>query len=111
MYRSYLARHFKKQLKPFVKKYPALASDIVSTLEHFDPRQHSALGEDTYKIRLRSTDLPKGKSKSFRLIILLLHREHLLVPIALFLKSERSTITKTEIRWHIERLREELESQ
>ena len=108
MYRSCLAPHFKKQIKSYIKKYPTLIGDIIFALENFDPRQQTALGEDVYKMRLRATDLPKGKSKSFRLIILLLHLERLLVPIALFLKSDRASISKSEIRWHADRIREEM---
>ena len=42
--------HFKKELKPYAKKFPAIINDIESTLETFNPDQNAALGGDAYKI-------------------------------------------------------------
>lgn len=60
------------------------------------------------KMRLRSSDLPKGKNKSFRVIILLLEIENALVPLTIYAKSERSTISKQEILNHIKSVRQEM---
>lgn len=108
MYRHYIPHHFKKQLKPYLKKFRGLIDDIIRTLESFDQRQHAPLGASTYKVRLRSRDLLKGSNKSFRLIILLLESDNLLVPLALYFKSDQATISKEEILTHIQAVKQEI---
>lgn len=108
MYQFYISSHFKKQIKSYLKKFRSLLDDIVVTLESFNPENHAPLGHDTYKIRLRSSDLPKGKNKSFRLIVLLMVEDNLLVPLAIYLKNDQDTITKQEILEHIETIKREI---
>lgn len=56
-----------------------------------------ALGHNNYKIRLRCSDLKRGKSKSFRLILHILEEDRLMVPISLYFKSNRENLSKKEI--------------
>ena len=101
MMNHFLAEHFKKQLKPFLKKYRHLGDDLVSALKIFDKRQASPLGGNVYKLRLKTSDLPKGKSSSFRLIIFLLEHDDLIIPLAIYFKSERKSISLKEINEHL----------
>lgn len=109
MYKVLITLHFKKQLKPLVKKYRNLIKDVEETLSSFDTTSHSALGNYTYKVRLKSRDLPRGKSKSFRLIIFLVEYQNLLAPIAIYFKGKREDVGKEEIAYHLRMVISELE--
>lgn len=109
MYRYYIAEHFKKQLKPHLKKHRSLVSDVIRVLREFDPRREVALGEGTYKLRLSAKDLGKGKSKSYRLIVLLIEIDKLLVPVCIYFKGDKDNISKKEIRYHLGVIKEEIE--
>lgn len=109
MLRVILTIHFRKQLKPFLKKYRNLAKDIERELCRFDKRQAVALGSYTYKMRLKSRDLPRGKSKSFRLIIFLIEHKSIIAPIAIYFKGEREDIGEDLIKYHLSITIKELE--
>ena len=109
MHQYFISLHFKKQLKLYLKKHRGLLNDVISALKHFDKKTSIALGENTYKIRFRATNLPKGKNKSFRLI-LLIEDENFITPIAIYFKGDKETITRREIRYHVEMIRMEVEN-
>lgn len=108
MYQTIVLGHFKRQLKPYLKKHRDLKDAVIKTLEHFDPRQHDRLGGSVYKIRLKIASLPKGKSKSFRLVILIMESEGFLVPLAIYFKSDRDSMSKKEINDHLQQILLEL---
>ena len=97
MYKFKILECFKKQIKPHVKKFPKLKQDLLICLENFSQEYAISLGGNNYKIRLKSSDLQKGKNKSFRLIIHLIYDEDLIIPIAIYLKSQKINISKFEI--------------
>ena len=111
MYRAIIRPHFRRQLKRYLKKYRHLKDDIIITLENFDKRQHDPLGRSVYKVRLKSRDVPRGKSKTFRLIVLVIEVERFLVPITIYFKGERQDITKRELNNHLEIILFELKTQ
>jgi mRNA-degrading endonuclease RelE of RelBE toxin-antitoxin system len=94
--------HFLRQLKPLKKKYRHLKEAVIIALESFDAKKNVSLGHNVYKIRFRSADLPRGKSKSFRLIIFVVEREKCAVPIAIYFKGDKTDITPKEINDHLE---------
>lgn len=106
-----IVAHFAKQLKPYLKKFRSLKQSLLQELIKFTPDQHDNLGRNIYKMRLRSTDLPKGKSESFRVLIYLTSVADYLVPLAIYLKSEQSTLSKKEINDHLETVLIEIETQ
>lgn len=108
MYQAIVLGHFKRQLKPYVKKHHDLKDAVIETLEQFDPRQHNHLGGGVYKIRLKIKSLPKGKSKSFRMVILAMEAEGFLVPITIYFKGERDSLSKKEINDHLQQMLLEL---
>lgn len=89
---------FSSQLKPLLKKFPHIRSDLASALKEFKKESAVSLGYGTYKLRIRSSDLRKGKSGSFRCIVYIMELEHLLVPISIFFKSEQDNMTRDEIQ-------------
>jgi mRNA-degrading endonuclease RelE of RelBE toxin-antitoxin system len=102
MYQPIILPHFQKQLKRHTKKYRHLTEAVISILEDFDKRQHVYVGHNIYKVRVQTKDLPKGKSKSFRLIIFIVETEKYLVPICVYFKGTQEDITKKEINDHVE---------
>ncbi|MBI4262206.1 hypothetical protein HY624_01630 [Candidatus Uhrbacteria bacterium] len=84
-----------------MKKYRTLNDDLIETLQNFNTETAQYLGSKLYKVRLRSSDIPKGKNKSFRLILFLFEIKRTLVPITIYFKGDRSDISEKEIEYHL----------
>jgi hypothetical protein len=108
MYQPIILPHFYRQLKDYAKKYRHLRIAVIEVLENFDQRRHVYLGHGIYKVRLKTKDVAKGKSKSFRLIILILEVEKFIVPLVIYFKSDRQDMNKKEINNHLETILLEL---
>jgi len=102
MYQPIILPHFKKQLKRYAKKYRHLKEAVISILEDFDKRQHAHIGHNVYKVRVQTKDIPRGKSKSFRMLVLVVETDKYLVPIYLYFKGDQEDITKKEFNDHLE---------
>ena len=102
MYQSIILPHFKRQFKRHTKKYRHLKEAVIDILEHFEERRHTHVGHNIYKVRLRARDIQKGKSKSFRLLLLVVEVEGYIVPITLYFKGDRQDMSKKEINDHLE---------
>ncbi|MDI6882964.1 MAG: hypothetical protein QMC93_00605 [Patescibacteria group bacterium] len=111
VYQVIILPYFKRQLKYYVKKHRHLKDDVISVLERFNKKQHIHLEGNIYKIRLPSRDIPRGKSKSFRLIILVIERGKFIVPITVYFKGNKEDITKKELNKHLETILFELKSE
>lgn len=111
MHTSIIVPHFVRQVKTYCKKYRSLKEDVIDFLERFDVRQHKSLGRGLYKARLRVRSISRGKSASFRVIILLIEREDVLVPTALYFKGDQEDISQKEINNHLEAVLFELRMQ
>ncbi len=101
MSQVYLSDHFLRQLKSFLKKFRNLEDDLALALENFRPETANQLGQKLYKIRLKSSDLPKGKNKSFRIIIFVIENKALITPIAIYFKSEQHDIPEKDVEYHL----------
>ena len=102
-YEIFFAEHFKKQLESHRKKYRSIARDVIKVLEEFDKKQAQFLGAQTYKIRVRSSDMARGKSHAFRMVILVLEIENTLAPIIIYFKGDKANVGKEEILYHKDR--------
>lgn len=109
MFKIIILPYFRKQVKAYAKKQRSLQEDLIATLESFDQRQAASLGNCLYKLRLASRG--KGKSGSYRVIVLVLTNEGFLVPVALYKKSEREMLSKKETNHHLEEILFELRLQ
>lgn len=101
MSQVYLSNHFLRQLKPFLKKFRNLEDDLALALKNFRPETADRLGQKLYKVRLKSNDLPKGKSKSFRIIVFIIENKALITPIAIYFKSEQRDIPAKDVEYHL----------
>ena len=107
----YLSKHFIGQLKPLTKKHRHLKDDLISVLRNFDKGTSIALGNNLYKIRIKSSDIRKGKNKSFRLIIFVWQKKNTLVPIVLYFKGDKENISKKELICHVSIILNEIKNQ
>ena len=101
--------HFSKQLKALGKKYRSISRDVSRVLNTFDKESAQYLGARMYKMRVQSADMNKGKSGGFRLIVLCMEVANMLIPIALYQKSNQENITESELGYHLASVRAELD--
>ena len=99
-----LTPEYQKNLKYLAKKYRRIRSDIQSVIVEL--QQGNLLGDrlsgfaaDVYisKVRIKNSDIQKGKSAGYRLIYLVESAASILL-LTIYSKSERSDITEEEIR-------------
>ncbi|MBU4331570.1 hypothetical protein KKD19_02950 [Patescibacteria group bacterium] len=109
MYEIIVLPHFHGQLKRYAKKYRHIKNDVIEKLRGFDKRQHVYLGNRIYKLRLKSKDIPRGKNKSLRLVILVVEMTSAIVPVILYFKGDREDISKKELKEHLQIILFELE--
>ncbi|MBO7606938.1 MAG: addiction module toxin RelE [Paludibacteraceae bacterium] len=93
---------FDKQAKALAKKYPSFKKDLSELVDVLSENPHAGvlLFENVYKIRMNITCKKRGKSGGARVIYVNLFERVLndeLVLIAIYDKSERSTMTDKEI--------------
>jgi len=108
MYKFIIVKHFKKQLKPYAKKFQGLLLDVKKELIRFDEQHSVSLGNNIFKLRLSITKLKKGKNKSFRLIIYVIKKYKLLSPIAIYQKNKQDNIKLGKILHHLNAVKEEI---
>jgi hypothetical protein len=104
-----LTSYFLKQSKSLFKKYRHLKAELIEALNNFIPDSSICLGHQLYKVRLQSYDLPKGKSKSFRLIVFLFQHNQVITPIYLYFKGNKININRQEIEDYLKMVIAELE--
>ena len=60
------------------------------------------------KLRIRSTDLKRGKSGGLRLLYVVLPDRELVCPLFIYAKSDRADVTRRELRALLADLKQEL---
>ena len=53
---------------------------------------------------ITTSSLKKGKSNSFRLVVLVVQKDDFLVPITIFAKSTKENITPKELEEHLKKI-------
>jgi hypothetical protein len=104
----YFSDYFKGQLKTLMKKYPQIKEDLLDELDELKLENEITIGNNIYKIRIKSSDMKKGKSGGFRSYLYCYRKKDLLVPLCMYPKSERETLSDNELQWHLDRTMEEL---
>lgn len=104
----FFTEHFKRQLKKLKKKFPHVKKDLLDVFESFRIENEISIGRSIYKIRVGSHDMKKGKSGSFRCYIYLYQKKELLVPLCIYIKSEKETLTENELTYHFGKTIEEV---
>lgn len=99
----FFSNYFKTQLKRLKKKYPGIAEDLLHELDVFSVETCVSIGRSIYKLRIKSSDMQRGKSGGFRSYVYLYLRKGLLVPLCIYPKSETESITTSELQVHFEK--------
>jgi mRNA-degrading endonuclease RelE of RelBE toxin-antitoxin system len=99
---------FDRQLKRLSKKFPSLKGDFQELVNSLldNPMQGDSIGKNSYKIRLSITSKGKGKSGGGRVITHILIQSQTIYLLAIYDKSEQSTISNDELRALIKLIRE-----
>ena len=69
-YKIIPTEYFKRQVRDLLKDYPHIREDLreLQKMLQENPKSGMPLGKKAYKIRLKSSDIPKGKRSGYRVI-------------------------------------------
>ncbi|MEA2033047.1 MAG: type II toxin-antitoxin system RelE/ParE family toxin [Euryarchaeota archaeon] len=100
-YEVIAVEYFRRRLKKLSKKYRGIGEDYKSLLETLEknPSEGDAIpgfGNKIYKIRMRSSDMKRGKRGGFRVIYYLSDRAVYLLTI--YAKAKKEEISVKEIK-------------
>jgi mRNA-degrading endonuclease RelE of RelBE toxin-antitoxin system len=92
---------FKRDLRDLSKKYRHIRSDVQSILERLQTGELMGdripkTGYEVFKVRIKNSDIQKGKSAGYRLIYYL-ESSHSIVLMSIYFKSENPDISLEEI--------------
>ena len=113
-YSVYLPDSFKRNLKSLTKRFPNVRADVIAAIE--EVLRLPTLGVvvpgsgGVRKLRIRSTDLKRGKSGGLRLLYIVLPDRELVGPLFVYAKSDRTDVTRRELRALLADLKQELAS-
>jgi mRNA-degrading endonuclease RelE of RelBE toxin-antitoxin system len=90
---------FERELKKLSKKYPSLKMDIMALANELksNPRLGISIGSEYYKIRMAIASKGKGKSGGARVITYVQVVHELIFLLAIYDKSEITTISNADI--------------
>jgi len=97
---------FIKNVKTLKKKYKNIKNDVLELVNQLEenPTMGTELGNNTFKIRVKNSDINKGKSAGYRVITYLISKEYELYLVAIYSKSEKENILDFELKKMIENL-------
>lgn len=100
---------FKKEAKRLSRKYPSLKEDLteLNDLLIKDPRSGTALGKDTYKVRLAIKSKAKGKSGGARVITYVITKDKEVYLLTIYDKVEMESIDDKTLKGIIDDLKRE----
>jgi mRNA-degrading endonuclease RelE of RelBE toxin-antitoxin system len=100
---------FKKEAKRLIKKFPSLKIELFELNKELliNPKTGTALGNDTYKIRLAIKSKGKGKSGGARVITYLITENKEIYLLTIYDKSELDNIDDKTIKKIIEDIKTE----
>ena len=90
---------FVKRLKPLLKKYPSLISDLKALSQQLAeaPRQGDRLGQNCYKVRLAIRSKNTGKSGGARIITLVQVVDEQVLLLTIYDKADRADLQPGEL--------------
>jgi mRNA-degrading endonuclease RelE of RelBE toxin-antitoxin system len=93
---------FTRNLRTLAKKYRSIRNDIQPVIEQLEQgelpgNQISGIGYEVFKLRVRNSDIQKGKSGGYRLIYYVKTATGIIL-LTIYTKSEQADIAADEIR-------------
>lgn len=111
---------FRVLLKRLLKKYRKIQDDLTAVFEEIERDYETAAGATAvpgwagtvWKHRCGSTDMRAGRSGGFRIISFVVTNcdPHVLYPMLIYAKSEKTDVTVVEVADAVHTLRRELET-
>lgn len=92
------SKFFKREFNDLFKKFRNIAKDVDIIIQKLkeNPKVGKSLGSNCYKIRVKNSDINKGKSGGYRLITYLIRNDRIYL-LAIYSKTEKATISDKEI--------------
>jgi mRNA-degrading endonuclease RelE of RelBE toxin-antitoxin system len=92
---------FTRNLRNLAKKYRSIRNDIQPVIEQLERGELpgdriSGIGYEVFKVRVRNSDIHKGKSGGYRMIYYV-KTENGIILLTVYAKSEQSNILADEI--------------
>ena len=90
---------FKAQVRTLQKKYPRIRQDLKELNQRLKQNLKSgkALGKGVYKLRVKSSDISKGKRAAYRVISYVTDELEKVRLLTIYAKPKKATITDNEI--------------
>jgi len=93
---------FKRNLRALSKKYRHIRSDVQPVVEqiqagNFVGDQVPGVGHTVFKVRVRNSDIPKGKRSGYRLVYYLPTPTEVIL-VTIYSKLEQSDISSAQIQ-------------
>jgi mRNA-degrading endonuclease RelE of RelBE toxin-antitoxin system len=93
---------FKRNVRALAKKYPHIRSDVQPLIERLQRgeqigEQVQGTGYAIFKVRIRNSDLKRGKSGGYR-ILYYLKTKTAIVLVTIYSKTEQADISAARIR-------------
>lgn len=97
-----IARPAARDLKQLSKRYPHVVDDVIALIQQLEQGdtpgdQIPGVGYTVYKVRVKSSDLARGKSAGYRVIYYVRLPTNVIV-VTIYIKNERVDIAPDEIR-------------
>ena len=91
-------KFFEKDFAQLYKKFKSIVQDVekLKKVLQNTPRNGESLGNNCYKIRLKNSDLNKGKSSGYRVITYIVKDDYIYL-LSIYSKNEKETISNKEI--------------
>ncbi|MDY6902975.1 MAG: type II toxin-antitoxin system RelE/ParE family toxin [Cyanobacteriota bacterium] len=93
---------FKRNLRTLAKKYRSIRNDVQPVIEQLESgelpgNRISGIGYEVFKLRVRNSDIQKGKSGGYRLIYYVKTVTGIIL-LTIYTKSEQADIAADDIR-------------
>jgi mRNA-degrading endonuclease RelE of RelBE toxin-antitoxin system len=98
-YKVIPTEYFKQQVRLLQKDYPHIRHDLKELHKMLiaDPKCGKALGKKVYKIRLKNSDIVKGKRSGYRVISYVVDEDAKIRLLTIYAKSRKIDISDEEI--------------
>lgn len=98
-YKIIPTEYFKQQVLELKKVYPGIRKDLkeLSAMLKENPKAGKPLGKKVYKIRLKSSDIGKGKRSGYRVISYVIDELQKIRLLTIYAKPRKANIGDKEI--------------
>ena len=89
---------FEHNIKTLKKRFPSITKDVLKLIEELklNPNLGISLGNSRYKVRVKNSDINRGKSGGYR-IITYVQLEKFILLVTIYSKSDKDNIINEEI--------------